>query len=116
MIIYSGSLKRGVVRFDGRDRRPLDPRTDIINHSPTGFAWGYSGSGPAQLALAILVDALGDERWAERLHHEFKRRVVANWPPDADWTITSDEVRRIAREIAHSFGELCSLGEEGETP
>jgi len=28
------------------------PRSDLRNHSPNGFEWGYSGSGPAQLALA----------------------------------------------------------------
>jgi hypothetical protein len=39
--------------------RKLDPRLDLYNHSPTGFAWGYGGSGPAQLALALLADVLG---------------------------------------------------------
>jgi len=29
------------------DGRPLDPRLDLFNHAPTGFAWGYLGSGPA---------------------------------------------------------------------
>lgn len=38
--------------------RALPPRTDLVNHSPTGFEWGYAGSGPAQLALALCVDAL----------------------------------------------------------
>lgn len=38
--------------------RPLDPRFDLANHSPTGFEWGYGGSGPAQLALALASDAL----------------------------------------------------------
>ena len=28
----------------------------ICNHSPDGFNWGYAGSGPAQLALAILLE------------------------------------------------------------
>ena len=45
---------------DGR-RYPLDARRDIRNHSPDGFEWGYGGSGPAQLALAILADAVGPE-------------------------------------------------------
>ena len=36
----------------------LDPRFDLRNHSPDGFGWGYNGSGSAQLALAILSDAL----------------------------------------------------------
>lgn len=35
------------------------PSQKLWNHSPTGFEWGYGGSGPAQLALAILLDALG---------------------------------------------------------
>lgn len=34
----------------------LDPATGIRDHSPSGFEWGYGGSGPAQLALALLFD------------------------------------------------------------
>lgn len=30
-------------------------------HSPTGLEWGYSGSGPSDAALSILVDALADK-------------------------------------------------------
>src|SRR5262245_55620958 len=42
--------------------KPLSARRSqaVFNHSPDGFAWGYGGSGPAQLALAILLDALDD--------------------------------------------------------
>jgi hypothetical protein len=35
-------------------KRPLPPRNKLFNHSPTGFEWGHSGSGPAQLALPKL--------------------------------------------------------------
>lgn len=38
---------------------PLADARHIRNHSPSGFEWGYGGSGPAQLALAILADYLG---------------------------------------------------------
>lgn len=31
-------------------------------HSPTGFAWGYAGSGPAELARSLLLAALDDPR------------------------------------------------------
>jgi len=33
-----------VTRADGTD---LPLRLDLYNHSPTGFEWGYGGSGPA---------------------------------------------------------------------
>jgi hypothetical protein len=39
----------------------LTHRTGARSHSPTGFSWGYGGSGPAELARAMLIDALGDE-------------------------------------------------------
>ena len=44
-----GRLGRCAVTKDGRK---LNPRLDLFNHSPTGFEWGYGGSGPAQTALA----------------------------------------------------------------
>jgi len=34
----------------------LNPRNDLVNHSPDGFNWGYAGSGPSQLAFAILLE------------------------------------------------------------
>lgn len=36
------------------------PLRHVVRHSPTGYTWGYAGSGPADLALSLLVDALGD--------------------------------------------------------
>jgi len=45
----------------------LAPRRDLCNHSPTGFEWGYGGSGPSQLALAMLADFFGDPE-AAALH------------------------------------------------
>jgi len=78
--------------------RPLNPRHDIRNHSPDGFAWGYGGSGPAQLALALLCDAIGVER-AEKLYQQFKFSVIARLPQDAGWTFTVEQVRAKADEL-----------------
>ena len=50
-----------VVIEDENGERELPLRLDLENKSPTGFAWGYSGSGLAQLALALLADAISDE-------------------------------------------------------
>ena len=35
----------------------------VVRHSPDGFGWGYEGSGPADLARSLLIDALGDAAW-----------------------------------------------------
>ena len=49
-------------------------------HSPTGFEWGYGGSGPADLALNILLAATADRDFAARHHQSFKWRFVATLP------------------------------------
>lgn len=38
----------------------LTHRTEPPSHSPTGFSWGGAGSGCAELARAMLLDALGE--------------------------------------------------------
>jgi hypothetical protein len=81
------------------DGRPLNPRLDLYNHSPTGFEWGYGGSGPAQLALAILVDHLGDIRDALNLYQRFKWDVIAELPRSKTWTLTSDQIDQALERI-----------------
>lgn len=66
------------------------PSQKIWNHSPDGFNWGYQGSGPAQLALALLLDATANPSLSVRLHQDFKREEVAFWQDD--WKITSEEI------------------------
>src|SRR5258706_1127369 len=90
MKIYEG-IREGyaaIVRVNGQ---PLNPRLDLWNHSPTGFEWGYGGSGPAQLALALLADHLCDDAAALNLYQDFKRSVVANLPYHG-WKITSGQI------------------------
>jgi hypothetical protein len=55
-----------------------------------GFEWTYEGESPQQLALAILVEHLGDARRALALSDPFMRQVVANL--DNDWTLTSADI------------------------
>lgn len=57
----------------------------IIRHSPTGFEWGYGGSGPSDLALNIVdygLLALGheDPDLRDRIYQEFKREFIAPMP------------------------------------
>lgn len=53
----------------------------VFNHSPDGFAWGYSGSGPAQLALAVLLE-FTDAETAQLLHQYFKTQFIETLPHD----------------------------------
>lgn len=75
------------------DGRPLNPRFDLWNHSPTGFEWGYGGSGPAQLALAILADCLGDDDAALQTYQHYKRTVIARLPYRS-WRLSDGEIRK----------------------
>lgn len=76
-----------IVEDDYGVPRPLPLRLDLINHSPTGFEWGYGGSGPAQLALALLADAINDDT-ATRLHQQFKFAQVAQWKREVGWHLS----------------------------
>lgn len=89
MKTYKGgrSLAGAVVTVDDR---PLDPRYDLKRLSPTGFEWTYEGAGPAQLALALLADHLGDDGRALALYEAFMRAVVADL--DNSWELTSAEI------------------------
>ncbi len=75
----------------GDEQAPLPFRLDLWNHSPTGFGWGYGGSGPAQLALAILADFTGNGRYAVANHQPFKRDVIARLPED-HWELWGEYV------------------------
>jgi len=84
-----------VPQSDGRiGQVPLDPSPSqkLYNHSPDGFQWGYGGSGPAQLALALLLDVTGDGKLSVQLHQHFKRDFVATW--GESWLIDADQIRR----------------------
>lgn len=86
-----------VFTMDGKNKSTveldLSPSKKIMNHSPTGFEWAYAGSGPAQLALAILFDVTGDAEIAQRHHQDFKNRFIANLKVDK-WTIHEDDVKQ----------------------
>ena|SRR6266550_1577114 len=64
----------------------------VRNHSPDGFQWGYCGSGPAQLALALLLDVT-DLETALRCYQKFKECVVARLPRQMAWELTEQEIK-----------------------
>lgn len=93
---YRGARRNGICQVEviepRRGAEPLPMCLDVKNHSPTGFEWGYGGSGPAQLALAILMRHFdGDRSRALRLYQDFKWRVIAGLPHE-QWTLTRSQI------------------------
>lgn len=70
-----GVLPSRQVWLDGVELLP-GPSQKIHNHSPDGFNWGYAGSGPAQLALAIMLELTGRPNG----YQDFKWNVIATLP------------------------------------
>jgi len=63
------------------------PLTHHVHHSPDGLEWGYGGSGPADLAMAILADAAPDlfddaeePPIPVQMYQQFKHDVVSRLP------------------------------------
>lgn len=84
-----------VVTVDGQR---LDEHYEIKCFSKYGFEWTFEGANPQQLALAILVDHLGEKERAISLSQPFMQQVIANL--DNDWTMNSDEIDTALRKIA----------------
>jgi hypothetical protein len=107
MKTYSGIRTESgcaVTVTDGDSCRGLDPRFDLRTHSPTGFEWGYGGSGPAQLALALAADVLGEDEAALGVYQRLKFRVVGRLPAEG-WTLTADELAEAIRTLQAADGE-----------
>jgi hypothetical protein len=85
-------------RGRGGVKLPLARRGDVRNHSPDGFAWGYGGSGPAQLALAMCLAAEEDQERALRAYQTVKCRLVAPLDPDKGWLLSVEQVREAIAE------------------
>ena len=84
------------------------PLRHVVHHSPDGFEWGYDGSGPADLALSILVAVIGPEpttaifrraigKRAWDLHLSFKSDFVQAFAK-RHWLITAGAVRAWIKE------------------
>lgn len=86
--IIKGFIEDRAVFIDGNY---LSSRASqkVYNHSPDGFNWGYGGSGPAQLALAIMLE-FTDKDIASRLYQDFKFKIIADLPQGKDFELKLD--------------------------
>lgn len=77
----------------------LDPERSqkLRSHSPDGFNWGYTGSGPSQLSLAILLELMPQEA-ALNLYHRFKADIISKLDKDHDFNLPVSEVEAWIKE------------------
>jgi len=85
-----------------------------VMHSPTGFEWGYGGSGPADLALNMVQYVLENNQWqgervrrgwfeeAEAFHQEVKRNWLVNIPREGG-TIDYRQFERVVMELVKRY-------------
>ncbi|MDG5778573.1 DUF6166 domain-containing protein [Haloarculaceae archaeon H-GB1-1] len=103
-VIYVGYRRRGRAIVEKQsDQEQLTPERslELANHSPSGFEWGYGGSGPAQLALALLLDYTENEALALDHYQEFKTEVVSQLDctgPDGCWCLTASNIDAVLRD------------------
>lgn len=92
---------RSGTAHDGREKvwlngKPLslDESLKHCTKSPTGFNWGYNGSGPAQLAHEVCRQLYGLEI-AGKVYQGFKARHIATIDADVfDLTIDLGDFNR----------------------
>jgi hypothetical protein len=88
--VYEGVRdKTGTRIFINGQTLDIRPSLALANHSPTGFEWGYSGSGPSQLALAILINEMPSDR-ALDIYQSFKEDMISRL--GSPWRMTSAEI------------------------
>ncbi|WP_438017869.1 DUF6166 domain-containing protein [Sorangium sp. So ce315] len=83
-----------VIKRSGERAELLTARD--VDGAPVGLGWGYFGTGPLELASALLADAVGPEA-ARRCAWGFCVLVTALLPSAGGWSLTRSEVRAHAR-------------------
>ena len=119
---YIGQRKKDEVFIKVESPESISKSLDHIQlHSPTGMEWGYLGSGPADLALSILVDYFDEGSPTKKelaglepskpviLHQRFKRKFVGGFSKGS-WTLTEEE---IDAWYLGQIGAICLLCRRG---
>lgn len=87
MINYVGTRTKDGVIVEVDDNGCRRPLRHVVVHSPTGFEWGYGGSGPSDLALSILADHLAVPHVAPSLYQSFKFDVIGNLEQNSNFVM-----------------------------
>ena len=87
--LYSGAKERVIVRENGTTK-PLNPQIGSDHDEEGGFSWGSTSPAGKRLAMALLKDALEDDKRAAELADLFNARVISILPER--WTMTRERI------------------------
>jgi hypothetical protein len=90
--------------------QPLPSTFQQWRFTADGFEWGYDGTGPSQLAFAILVEHFGDEYKALKSYKIFRDQVIAEITED-EWNFEDSVIDRTLGEtveVAMTLEELLN--------
>ena len=76
--------------------KPLPMTAAARRSSPTGFNWGYGGSGPFATAHSILAHLYGPQA-ADKMAGDFKFQVIAKLELHNDFELPYSNVREWVR-------------------
>lgn len=98
--VYAGPAGSSAVTCNGQQ---LPLYSHVFNHSPSGFRWGYGGSGPAQLALAIMCHEFGEDlNQHPASYQNLKWDIISHLPTSSPWVLYSEDL--IAWAECHALG------------
>lgn len=94
MKTYRGTFIPGIAKHvvEVQENGESHPLRHHLQHSPNGFNWGYSGSGPSELARSVLIDHLGVDEVDPRVAQRFKEEFVATWPMNGGWELKTETI------------------------
>jgi len=101
---YHGQRTAAQTQVTTPEGQALPPRNDLRDHSPSGFEWGYAGSGPLQLGLALLAHSQADDELALEHYRDFTRMIVATLP-EGEWRLTSAEITETLATLQQMRGK-----------
>jgi hypothetical protein len=72
---------------------PLYPLPHLVRHSPDGFAYGYGGSGPSDLARSIVGDLLNERDPKPSIYRPVVANIISQLKGTGPFFVAEESVR-----------------------
>lgn len=87
-----------VDRLDANGVCCTRPLRHYMRHSVGGFAWGYDGDAPLELARCLLIEHVGDDdKITIQLYRLLCTDLISRFPERSDWMIAETEIDSLLR-------------------